>query len=121
MAQPESWSQVRALIAHIGFTHVLLLFPSFSLLLLSTTLKFNMFFHTSGAAPLSALPRLGEVGPQGEGQDSSSSGTHFDFTYALEHLQEEEPETDRWAVQSASMRLSVKYIEQDKRQAFFVR
>ncbi|KAM9441062.1 rho guanine nucleotide exchange factor 12 isoform 2-T2 [Clarias gariepinus] len=48
-----------------------------------------------GALPLSALPRLGEVGPQGEGQDSSSSGTHFDFTYALDHLQEEEPETDR--------------------------
>ncbi|KAF5899837.1 rho guanine nucleotide exchange factor 12-like isoform X1, partial [Clarias magur] len=48
-----------------------------------------------GAVPLSALPRSGEVGAQGEGQDSSSSGTHFDFTYALDHLQEEEPETDR--------------------------
>lgn len=59
----------------------------------------NMFVplphDSSGALPLSALPRLGEVGPQGEGQDSSSSGTHFDFTYALDHLQEEEPETDR--------------------------
>ncbi|XP_053086248.1 rho guanine nucleotide exchange factor 12 isoform X2 [Pangasianodon hypophthalmus] len=48
-----------------------------------------------GTAPLTALPRLGEVGPLGEGQDSSSSGTHFDFTYPLDHLQEEEPETDR--------------------------
>ncbi|XP_060769311.1 rho guanine nucleotide exchange factor 12 isoform X2 [Neoarius graeffei] len=48
-----------------------------------------------GTAPLSALPRPGEVGSQGEGQDSSSSGTHFDFTYPLDHLQEEEPETDR--------------------------
>ncbi|XP_060719215.1 rho guanine nucleotide exchange factor 12 isoform X2 [Tachysurus vachellii] len=48
-----------------------------------------------GASPLSALPRLGEVGPLGEGQDSSSSGTHFDFTGPLDHLQEEEPETDR--------------------------
>ncbi|XP_053473640.1 rho guanine nucleotide exchange factor 12 isoform X2 [Ictalurus furcatus] len=49
-----------------------------------------------GTTPLSALPRLGEVGPQAEGQDSSSSGTHFDFTtYPPDHLQEEEPETDR--------------------------
>ncbi|XP_027034400.2 rho guanine nucleotide exchange factor 12 isoform X3 [Tachysurus fulvidraco] len=48
-----------------------------------------------GASPLSALPRLGEVGPLGEGQDSSSPGTHFDFTGPLDHLQEEEPETDR--------------------------
>ncbi|GAA6107582.1 rho guanine nucleotide exchange factor 12 isoform X1 [Tachysurus ichikawai] len=52
-------------------------------------------FDPTGASPLSALPRLGEVGPLGEGQDSSSSGTHFDFTGPLDHLQEEEPETDR--------------------------
>ncbi|KAI4900712.1 hypothetical protein NFI96_029145 [Prochilodus magdalenae] len=50
----------------------------------------------SGGAPFSALPRLGEGAATGEGQDSSSSGTHFDFsTCNLDHLQEEEPEIER--------------------------
>ncbi|XP_058239842.1 rho guanine nucleotide exchange factor 12 isoform X1 [Hemibagrus wyckioides] len=48
-----------------------------------------------GLTPLSAVSRLGELGPPGEGPDSSSSGTHFDFPYPLDNLQEEEPETDR--------------------------
>ncbi|KAI5608365.1 rho guanine nucleotide exchange factor 12 isoform X2 [Silurus asotus] len=49
----------------------------------------------SGVTPSSALPRLGEVGPQSEGPDSSTSVTHFDFTCPLDQLQQEEPEIDR--------------------------
>ncbi|XP_072530469.1 rho guanine nucleotide exchange factor 12 isoform X2 [Salminus brasiliensis] len=50
----------------------------------------------TGGAPSSALPRLGDGVLSGEGQDSASSGTHFDFSScALDHLQEEEPEIDR--------------------------
>ncbi|XP_036435722.1 rho guanine nucleotide exchange factor 12 isoform X3 [Colossoma macropomum] len=50
----------------------------------------------SGGAPFSALPRVGEGALSGEGQDSSSSGTHFDFSSCnQDHQQEEEPEIDR--------------------------
>ncbi|XP_062845253.1 rho guanine nucleotide exchange factor 12 isoform X2 [Trichomycterus rosablanca] len=49
----------------------------------------------SGAAP-SAFPRPVEAGTPGEGQDSSSSGLHFDFSpNNLDQLQEEESEMDR--------------------------
>uniref|UniRef100_A0AAR2J0L0 DH domain-containing protein n=1 Tax=Pygocentrus nattereri TaxID=42514 RepID=A0AAR2J0L0_PYGNA len=50
----------------------------------------------SGGAPFSAAPRLGEGALSGEGQDSSSSGTHFDFSSCgPDHQPEEEPEIDR--------------------------
>uniref|UniRef100_W5KJ64 Rho guanine nucleotide exchange factor (GEF) 12b n=1 Tax=Astyanax mexicanus TaxID=7994 RepID=W5KJ64_ASTMX len=50
----------------------------------------------TGGTPFSAFPRLGDGVLPGEGQDASSSGPIFDFSVgALDHLQEEEPETDR--------------------------
>ncbi|XP_051552026.1 rho guanine nucleotide exchange factor 12-like isoform X1 [Myxocyprinus asiaticus] len=50
----------------------------------------------AGGVPSSALSRLGEGAVPGDLQDSSSSNTHFDFSpCTLEHLQEEEPETDK--------------------------
>uniref|UniRef100_A0A671Q5Z1 Rho guanine nucleotide exchange factor 12-like n=1 Tax=Sinocyclocheilus anshuiensis TaxID=1608454 RepID=A0A671Q5Z1_9TELE len=53
-----------------------------------------IYFINSGL-PSSALPRLGDGVVPGDLQDSSSSNTHFDFSpCTLEHLQEEEAETD---------------------------
>uniref|UniRef100_A0A8C1ZLF8 Rho guanine nucleotide exchange factor (GEF) 12b n=1 Tax=Cyprinus carpio TaxID=7962 RepID=A0A8C1ZLF8_CYPCA len=50
----------------------------------------------AGGVPSSALPRLGDGVVPGDLQDSSSSNTHFDFSpCTLEHLQEEEAETDK--------------------------
>ncbi|XP_052413507.1 rho guanine nucleotide exchange factor 12-like isoform X2 [Carassius gibelio] len=50
----------------------------------------------AGGLPSSALPRLGDGVVPGDLQDSSSSNTHFDFSpCTLEHLQEEEAETDK--------------------------
>uniref|UniRef100_A0A8C2IIS6 Rho guanine nucleotide exchange factor (GEF) 12b n=1 Tax=Cyprinus carpio TaxID=7962 RepID=A0A8C2IIS6_CYPCA len=50
----------------------------------------------SSGVPSSALPRLGDGVVPGDLQDSSSSNTHFDFSpCTLEHLQEEEAETDK--------------------------
>ncbi|XP_076867187.1 rho guanine nucleotide exchange factor 12 isoform X2 [Brachyhypopomus gauderio] len=50
----------------------------------------------TGGPPTSVTQRLGEGAPPGEGQDSSSSGTLFDFNSgAVEHLQEEESDTDK--------------------------
>ncbi|RXN33052.1 rho guanine nucleotide exchange factor 12-like isoform X5 [Labeo rohita] len=49
----------------------------------------------TGGLPSSALPRLGDGVVPGDSQESSSSNTHFDFNVGtLEHLQEEEAETD---------------------------
>ncbi|XP_048045505.1 rho guanine nucleotide exchange factor 12 isoform X2 [Megalobrama amblycephala] len=49
----------------------------------------------TGGLPTSVLVRLGE-GSIPDSQDSSSSNTHFDFSpCTLEHLQEEEAETDK--------------------------
>lgn len=53
-----------------------------------------------GAVPFSALPGVNA----GDLQDST---THFDFSPCiLEHLQEEEPEIDKWVNQSASSTLN---------------
>uniref|UniRef100_A0A672SXG9 Rho guanine nucleotide exchange factor 12-like n=1 Tax=Sinocyclocheilus grahami TaxID=75366 RepID=A0A672SXG9_SINGR len=50
----------------------------------------------TGGTPSSALPRLGDGVIPGDSQDSSSSNTHFDFSpCTLEHLQEEEAETEK--------------------------
>ncbi|XP_067293909.1 rho guanine nucleotide exchange factor 12 isoform X3 [Pseudorasbora parva] len=50
----------------------------------------------TGGLPSSALARLGEGSIPGDSQDSSSPNTHFDFSpCTLEHLQEEEGETDK--------------------------
>ncbi|XP_039518407.1 rho guanine nucleotide exchange factor 12 isoform X4 [Pimephales promelas] len=50
----------------------------------------------TGGLPLSAQARMGEGSIPGDSQDSSSSNTHFDFSpCTLEHLQEEEAETDK--------------------------
>uniref|UniRef100_A0A673FT54 Rho guanine nucleotide exchange factor 12-like n=1 Tax=Sinocyclocheilus rhinocerous TaxID=307959 RepID=A0A673FT54_9TELE len=50
----------------------------------------------AGGLPSSALPRLGDGVVPGDLQDSSSSNTHFDFSpCTLEHLLEEEAETDK--------------------------
>uniref|UniRef100_A0A673IN15 Rho guanine nucleotide exchange factor 12-like n=1 Tax=Sinocyclocheilus rhinocerous TaxID=307959 RepID=A0A673IN15_9TELE len=50
----------------------------------------------TGGPPSSALPRLGDGVIPGDSQDSSSSNTHFDFSpCTLEHLQEEEAETEK--------------------------
>uniref|UniRef100_A0A8C2IH65 Rho guanine nucleotide exchange factor (GEF) 12b n=1 Tax=Cyprinus carpio TaxID=7962 RepID=A0A8C2IH65_CYPCA len=52
--------------------------------------------QTLSGVPSSALPRLGDGVVPGDLQDSSSSNTHFDFSpCTLEHLQEEEAETDK--------------------------
>ncbi|KAL2095087.1 hypothetical protein ACEWY4_009806 [Coilia grayii] len=49
----------------------------------------------SGSTPSSAQPRLGEVAEPQNGS-VQGPGTNFDFSHsALEHLQEEEPESDR--------------------------
>uniref|UniRef100_A0AAR2JP68 Rho guanine nucleotide exchange factor 12 n=1 Tax=Pygocentrus nattereri TaxID=42514 RepID=A0AAR2JP68_PYGNA len=56
----------------------------------------SLSLFLSGGAPFSAAPRLGEGALSGEGQDSSSSGTHFDFSSCgPDHQPEEEPEIDR--------------------------
>ncbi|XP_009300161.2 rho guanine nucleotide exchange factor 12 isoform X2 [Danio rerio] len=50
----------------------------------------------TGGLPSSALPKLGEGTVSGDLQDSSSTNTHFDFSNCmLEHLQEEEAETEK--------------------------
>ncbi|XP_042612902.1 rho guanine nucleotide exchange factor 12 isoform X4 [Cyprinus carpio] len=50
----------------------------------------------TGGPPFSAVPRLGDGVVPGDSQDSSSSNTHFDFSpCTLEHLQEEEAETEK--------------------------
>ncbi|XDV19902.1 hypothetical protein PO909_025298 [Leuciscus waleckii] len=50
----------------------------------------------TGGLPSSALTRMGEGSTPGDSQDSSSSNTHFDFSpCTLEHLQEEDAETDK--------------------------
>uniref|UniRef100_A0A672QXM6 Rho guanine nucleotide exchange factor 12-like n=1 Tax=Sinocyclocheilus grahami TaxID=75366 RepID=A0A672QXM6_SINGR len=55
----------------------------------------KLIYFTNSGLPSSALPRLGDGVVSGDLQDSSSSNTHFDFSpCTLEHLQEEEAETD---------------------------
>uniref|UniRef100_A0A8C1EAU1 Rho guanine nucleotide exchange factor (GEF) 12b n=1 Tax=Cyprinus carpio carpio TaxID=630221 RepID=A0A8C1EAU1_CYPCA len=54
-----------------------------------------MVHFTNSGPPFSAVPRLGDGVVPGDSQDSSSSNTHFDFSpCTLEHLQEEEAETE---------------------------
>uniref|UniRef100_A0A673IJV1 Rho guanine nucleotide exchange factor 12-like n=1 Tax=Sinocyclocheilus rhinocerous TaxID=307959 RepID=A0A673IJV1_9TELE len=67
-------------------------FKSFSF---SDTLTLSLSGCGLGGPPSSALPRLGDGVIPGDSQDSSSSNTHFDFSpCTLEHLQEEEAETE---------------------------
>ncbi|TRY92099.1 hypothetical protein DNTS_022021, partial [Danionella cerebrum] len=50
----------------------------------------------SGGLPSSALARLGDSGVVGDSQDPNFSNTNFDFSQStVEHLQEEEPETEK--------------------------
>ncbi len=65
-----------------------------------------------GGLPSSALPRLGDGVVPGDPQDSSSTNTHFDFSpCTLEHLQEEEAETNKWVKWSPSRLILINTIQ----------